>query len=445
MLFFIKKIWKLSWPIIIGQMSYVLMGIADNIMVGQVNAASVATVGVCNSIFFTVTIIGIGIFSILPPLISKSKAEEDYEKCGYLLNNGVLISLWLGLLLMCVTLFLSGNFEWFAQEESVNELAPAFLRMLGFSAIPMFVFLAAKQFTDGLGFTRESMALAMGAVVLNIILNYILIYGHCGFSPMGALGAGWATFISRIFMAAGILLFIFKSKKTMPYRPANLWLKNRLYHREILKDGIPSGFQYFFEIAAFSVANIFMGMINKEASAAHQIVISFAALTYLFVSGIGIGGSIMVSESLGEKNRHHAYLYGINSIRMAFVIEIITCVLFLVFQKTIPSLYIENEAVLNYAVPLMVIAALFQIPDGIQCVSLGVLRGIYDVRWPTVFTLLAYWGVALPLSYYLGFVAGWGAQGIWWGLTIGLITSALLLFFRFYYIARPEKSLLEEA
>lgn len=426
-------------------MSYVLMGIADNIMVGQVNAASVATVGVCNSIFFTVTIIGIGIFSILPPLISKSKAEEDYEKCGYLLNNGVLISLWLGLLLMCVTLFLSGNFKWFAQEESVNELAPAFLRMLGFSAIPMFVFLAAKQFTDGLGFTRESMALAMGAVVLNIILNYILIYGHCGFSPMGALGAGWATFISRIFMAAGILLFIFKSKKTMPYRPANLWLKNRIYHREILKDGIPSGFQYFFEIAAFSVANIFMGMINKEASAAHQIVISFAALTYLFVSGIGIGGSIMVSESLGEKNRHHAYLYGINSIRMAFVIEIITCVLFLVFQKTIPSLYIENEAVLHYAVPLMVIAALFQIPDGIQCVSLGVLRGIYDVRWPTVFTLLAYWGVALPLSYYLGFVAGWGAQGIWWGLTIGLITSALLLFFRFYYIARPEKSLLEEA
>ena len=171
--------------------------------------------------------------------------------------------------------------------------------------------------------------------------------------------------------------------------------------------------QYFFEIGAFAVANLFMGWMGKDVSAAYQIVISPAALTYLFVSGFGIGASILVSESLGENNKINAYKFGLNAIKMTLVFELITCTLFIVFHKVIPLAYIQDENVLQYAIPLMLIAGVFQIPDGIQCVCLGVLRGMYDVKIPTLFTLIAYWVVSLPLGYYLAFIKGYGAQGVW--------------------------------
>ena len=232
---FIKRIWNLSWPIILGQISYVLMGIADNIMVGRISSAAVAAVGFSNSVFFTVSIIGIGILSILPPLISKSKAKEELEKCGILLNNGLLIAFWIGAFFMVACYFLGMNFHWFKQDPAVNEIGGEFLKIIGFSSIPLFIFLAAKQFTDGLGFTKESMYIALAAVGLNILLNYIFIYGNFGCTAMGAVGAAWATFISRVAMAIGMIVFILKSRKTVIYRPVNFLKNNLIYHKEILK------------------------------------------------------------------------------------------------------------------------------------------------------------------------------------------------------------------
>ncbi len=434
---FVKKIWELSWPIILGQISYVLMGIADNIMVGKVSSAAVAAVGFSNTIFFTVSIIGVGIFSILPPLISKAKAEGENLRCGVLLNNGLLIALWMGAIFTLITWVLSVNFSWFKQDAAVTEIGIGFLNIIGFSAIPLFLFLAAKQFTDGLGFTKISMAIALSAVGLNIFLNYLLIYGNWGAPALGAQGAAWATLIARFAMAFGLLLYILRSKKTKPYCPPSFVSQNVIYHREILKDGVPSGLQYFFEIGAFAVANLFMGWMGKDISAAYQIVISPAALTYLFVSGFGIGASILVSESLGEHNAVSAYKFGLNAIKMTLIFELFTCSIFIVFHKLIPLAYIHDENVLKHAIPLMLIAGFFQIPDGIQCVSLGVLRGLYDVKIPTFITLFAYWVVSLPLGYYLAFVKGYGAPGVWWGLTIGLLTSAILLSGRFFQIAKP--------
>lgn len=437
---YIKRIWSLSWPIIFGQVSYVLMGIADNIMVGKVSAAAVAAVGFSNSVFFTVTIIGIGILSILPPMISKSKAENENEKCGALLNNGLLIAIWLGSIFMVITYFMASQFSLFKQDPAVSEIGKDFLKVIGFSAIPMFLFLAAKQFTDGLGLTKISMYIALGGVLLNIILNYFLIYGNGGFPELGALGAAWATFISRIMMAIVLLLYIQFHHKFKSYRLPTFFKKSTELHSEILKNGIPSGLQYFFEVGAFAVANLFMGWMGKDVSAAYQIVISPAALTYLFVSGFGIGASILVSESMGEHNKMNTYQYGLNALRMAFIFELFTCTLFITLYKVIPQAYIQDENVLRHAIPLMLIAGIFQIPDGIQCVCLGVLRGMYDIKIPTFFTLIAYWVISLPLGYYLAFERGLGASGVWWGLTIGLLCSAILLTSRFFYISKGAKS-----
>ncbi len=434
---FVKRIWNLSWPIILGQVSYVLMGIADNIMVGKISSAAVAAVGFSNTIFFTVSIIGIGILSIIPPLISKSKAENEDKKCGDLLNNAILIACWMGAIFMVVSYVLASHFSWFKQDPAVAAIGVEFLKVIGYSAIPLFIFLAAKQFTDGLGFTKESMYIALGAVLLNIVLNYIFIYGNFGAPALGALGAAWATFISRVAMAVGMLWFILKSKKTKKYRSLSFTKNNTLYHKEILKDGIPSGLQYFFEVGAFAVANLFMGWMGKDVSAAYQIVISPAALSYLFVSGFGIGASILVSESIGEHNKINAYRFGLNALKMTFVFELFTCAIFIIFHQAIPEAYLSDENVLRHAIPLMFIVGLFQIPDGIQCVCLGVLRGMYDIKIPTLFTLIAYWGVALPLGYFLAFSQGYGAPGVWWGLSIGLLSSAVLLTLRFFYIAKP--------
>lgn len=438
---YIKRIWNLSWPIILGQVSYVLMGIADNIMVGKVSAAAVAAVGFSNSIFFTVSIIGIGILSILPPMISKSKAEEENEKCGILLNNGLLIAVWLGAIFMFISYFMATHFYLFKQDSEVAEIGNEFLKIIGYSSIPLFLFLAAKQFTDGLGFTKISMFIALGGVLLNIILNYFLIYGNAGFPELGALGAAWATFISRVAMAIGLLFYIHNHKKLSPFRLTSFFRKNASLHSEILKNGFPSGLQYLFEVGAFAVANLFMGWMGKDVSAAYQIVISPAALTYLFVSGFGIGASILVSESMGEHNNTKSYRYGINALKLAFVFELFTCLLFISLHKIIPLAYIQDENVLKHAIPLMLIAGVFQIPDGIQCICLGVLRGMYDIKIPTLFTLIAYWVISLPLGYYLAFEKGFGASGVWWGLTIGLLSSAILLTSRFFYITKISRRL----
>lgn len=426
----------LSWPIIMGQLSYVIMGLADNLMVGKLGAKHIAAVGICNSIFFTITIIGIGVFTVVSPLVAQYNSKNHKRQCGDLLKNSIFIAIWLGLVLTVVMIWLAGNFYWFKQSDEVTELSVEFLTILAFSTVPMYVFIGAKQISDGLSHTRAGMVISLLAVGVNVLLNYILIYGNWGAPALGVNGAGYATLIARILMAIGLLVYIRYDAVFKEFLPEDWSIRNMKVQWEILKHGLPSGFQYVFEVAAFSGAAVMMGWLSTEALAAHQIAISLASLTYMFATGISAAAGITVGDAVGKKHYKSVFAFGRASLILGIGFEIIFCLVFLVSYKWLPSLYTSDPIVLKIAANLMIIAALFQISDGVQCISLGALRGMLDVKIPTIITLGAYWVIALPAGYLFAFVLNWGADGIWAALLLGLMFSSILLCLRFFNHAK---------
>ena len=276
------------------------------------------------------------------------------------------------------------------------------------------------------------MLITFGALILNIFLNWVFIYGHLGFEPMGLIGAGWATLIARIFMSLLVFWFIFKSK-TIGFTLESVFnTKFQInYFKPILKLGIPSGFQYFFEVAAFSGAAILAGMLGAIPQAAHQIAINVASLTFMFAVGIAVSGSIYVAENYAHNDIAGARKYGMSAIWLVVAIEVIFALLFVGFHQLIPPLYSTEREVLQIASVLILIAAVFQVVDGIQAVCLGVLRGLHDTQFPSFLTFIAYWIIGIPMSWYFAKHTNMGIYGIWWALTFSLFFISITTFWRF--------------
>jgi MATE family multidrug resistance protein len=291
--------------------------------------------------------------------------------------------------------------------------------------------MAIKQYSDGLSFTKPSAIITILALLLNIFLNWVLIYGHFGLPRLELLGAGIATCISRLAMAVSMYIYV---KKVHLYK-SFLHLKqhehDRKYLFQIFKIGLPSGFQYFFEVGAFAFAAIMIGWISEYAMAAHQVAINVASVTYMIATGISAGGSIAVGDALGRKNKKDLNEAGRAALIMGTIFMGFCALLMAAFAPYIIALYTTDPLVSGMAVNLLYIAALFQLSDGIQCVGLGVLRGIGDTKIPTIITIVAYWVIGIPIGYYLGFHFGWSLYGVWFALLIGLSFSAILLSTRF--------------
>jgi multidrug resistance protein, MATE family len=275
------------------------------------------------------------------------------------------------------------------------------------------------------------MRLTLIALLFNILLNHLLINGIL-FPKLGLIGAGIATLLARIGMAIGLFLYVRNLNFFKSYFSAEIINNNEPdLIKKILKIGIPSGFQGFFEVAVFAAAAIFIGQLGAVQLAAHQVAINPASVTYMMVTGISAAGGIRVGAHLGNINEMK--LSGSVAILLGLLFMVICCIIMLVFNKFIAGLYINDLEVLPLAGSLIIIAGFFQLSDGVQAVALGVLRGMADVNIPTLVTLIAYWGVGLPVGYYLAFIQKMGAIGIWIGLSSGLTASAILLTWRFYH------------
>jgi MATE family multidrug resistance protein len=281
------------------------------------------------------------------------------------------------------------------------------------------------------------MIITIGSNLLNVLLNYLMIFGHWGFPKMGFMGSCWASFISRVIMALSMFLYVYYNKHFKKY-----WLDFSFKNyssdltKKILTIGVPSGLQWVFEIGAFSFAIIMIGWISPQAQAAHQIAISLAAVTYMMASGLSAATSVRVGNQLGIKSTKGIRISAFSSFILVLVFMSIAAVFFIIFRNILPSLFNEDNEVISVAASLMIIAAFFQFSDGVQVVALGALRGVKDVKIPTIITLVAYWIIGLPMSYVLGFVLKLGVQGVWYGLSLGLLSAALLLFLRFNYISK---------
>jgi len=427
---------KLALPIIIGQLGIMLMGLADTIQVGRMKflaAESLGASGMAGSIFFTIAVVGLICMNIVSPMVSKAAAEGDLPECGNLLRASIRVALFLAVITIVILGIIGLNYDLFGQTAINKKLTLPFLALISASVIPIFIFSALKTLTDGLQKPRIAMTITLIALFLNILWNSILINGYGPIPALGLMGAGIATLMARIFMAASLAIYIFTRREFKPYLA-----KSHVHHtpwvleKTILKVGVPSGFQGFFEIATFGMAVVMMGWISITSQAAHIVAINMASLTYMAATGIAAAGGILVGEDIGNKSKPGIYVSGNAALFLSLVFMGICALVMFFGREFFVTSYTKEIAVVSIAVQLVIWGAIFQLFDGVQAVSLGLLRGLQDVKIPTLITIFSYWGVGIPLSYYLGILTGQGAEGIWIGLTASLICSSILLTWRFY-------------
>ncbi|TAH29554.1 MAG: MATE family efflux transporter [Cytophagales bacterium] len=431
----IFKALKLSYPIVIAQLGIIAMGVADTMMVGQIGATELAAASLGNGIHFLVVCIGIGLTSVISPMIAQANAQKNYTLVSKILGAGFYVSFILSSMILIAHTFLTYFIFSLGQEIEVAKFAQSYLYIVSLGVFPLVLFLAARNFTDGLSYTKIAMYVTFGGLLINIFLNWLLIFGNLGFPRWGLFGAGLATVITRILMMLSIFWYIFSQKKFKIYLSNfDFWRVDRLLVNKIYRLGFPAGLQYFFEIGCFSVAALMSGWLGKYPLASHQVVINLASVTYMVTTGIGTAGAILVAEGVGQKNKKYIFRSAMIVLILAALFMIFASVLFLIFQKFWVGLYSSDEKVLAIAMNLLLIACLFQLSDGIQCIGLSILKGIEDVKIPTMITLIAYWVIGLPSGYILGFNFNLGVYGIWYGLSLGLTFSAVFLTIRFFYL-----------
>jgi MATE family multidrug resistance protein len=433
---------RLAVPVMISQLGHPLVQMADSIVVGHfAGTIPLAAVSLANSIFVIAMVIGIGISYGITPLIAQHNGRNEFNECGQLLSNSLLINAITGILLFVSisfgTMHLIGHLD---QTPRVVEQARPYLFLLGISLIPLLIFNTFKQFAEGLGFTKQAMLISIWGNVLNICLGIIFVKGMFGIKPMGIRGVGYSTLIDRCTMAMVMGIYIFRSKNFRKYL-ADFTIKNieRFRSSKILKIGGPVAMQYIFEVSAFSGAAIMIGTISPIALAAHQVAISLAGLTYMAASGIAAASAIKSGNFFGAKKHQELRLSAISNYHIAVVFMSVTAIVFTLGNHLLPWMYTSDERVIVIAAHLLIIAAFFQLFDGTQVVGLGVLRGMGDVNIPTFITFIAYWVIGLPVGYLLGVTFHMGVSGVWYGLVLGLLTASILLFIRFQLISRKHQ------
>lgn len=435
----------LAGPVVISQLGHTLVQTVDSIIVGHyAGTISLAAVSLVHSVFMVVMVIGLGIAYGVTPLIAQEDGKSNYQECARLLSN----SFWLNLLTAILLFLLVYYGSMFAmyhvdQDPRVIETAKPYLLLLGLSILPLMLFQTFKQFAEGLGFTKQAMTITIWGNVLNLILAVILVKGMFGIAPMGVRGIGIATLIDRILMMVVMIWYVLKSKhfKAYIYHFSVRFIDLPKIYR-VVKIGIPVAMQYIFEIGAFAVAALMAGKIGAMEQAAHQTAITFAAMTYMMASGIASAATIKVGNSFGNQNYFRIQKFTRISYHIVIIFMVFFAVIFTLFNKHLPYIITNDPAVVALASQLLIIAGVFQLFDGTQVVGLGTLRGMGDVTIPTFITFFAYWIIGLPLAYVLGIQLNLGVKGIWYGLTLGLLTSSLLLYFRSQYIIKNQMKII---
>ncbi len=432
-----RKTLLLAYPVILSQLGHVMVGVVDTAMVGQIGSMQQAAVALSNSLYMLVLVFGLGVSYGITPLVAAADSRKDFSENGLLLKHSIIVNTVMGILLFILLVFISPVLHLFNQKKEVVDMAIPFLNVMMLGMIPLCFFSGFKQFTEGLSFTRVAMLITIGSNLLNVLLNYLMIFGHWGFAPMGMMGACWATFISRVVMAIGMFAYVYYNKHFKVYwKGFNKIKVTRKLVNKILAIGVPSGLQWVFEVGAFAFAVVMIGWISPKAQAAHQVALSVAATTYMMASGLSAAASVRVGNHLGIKNREGVRTAGFSAFVMVLVFMSLMAICFVVFRNQLPALFSNDTEVIGISSSLIVIAAFFQLSDGVQVVGLGALRGIKDVKIPTFITLLAYWIIGLPMSYVFGFTFHLGVQGVWYGLSLGLGIAAVLLFLRFNYVSK---------
>lgn len=441
-----KYNWKLAAPVMLGMLGHTLVSLVDNIMVGQLGTAELAAVSLGNSFMFIAMSIGIGFSTAITPLVAEADAEKDFAKGKSAFKHGLFLCTVMGVVLFIVVFFAKPLMYSMKQPVEVVELAIPYLDLVAFSLIPLIGFQAFKQFSDGLSFTKYPMYANVIANLINILLNYILIFGKFGFPEMGIIGAAYGTLISR-FIMVWYLWYILRTKKKSKDYVTNIkfFVLSKSMFKKIINLGIPSAMQMFFEVAIFTAAIWLSGILGKNPLAANQIALNMSSMAFMVASGLSVACMIRVANQKGFKNYTELRRIAFSFFFMGTLLAICFAIIFFVFNEQLPMLYLDlddaenfadNTEVIAIASKLLIAAAIFQISDTVQILVLGALRGLQDVKVPTIITFISYWLIGFPICWILGKEEVYGSFGIWIGLIVGLTITSILLSFRFNYLTK---------
>ncbi len=432
---------KLAAPVMMGMLGHTLVALVDNIMVGQLGTAELAAVSLGNSFMFIAMSLGIGFSTAITPLVAEADAENNFKNGKSAFKHGLFLCTTLGIILFLMILLAKPLMYLMKQPIEVVELAIPYLDLVAFSLIPLIVFQALKQFSDGLSMTRYPMYATLIANVVNVILNYILIFGKFGFPQMGIVGAAIGTLASRCIMVLFLWVLLRKKEKSTRYvTHIKIFVLESKMIKKIIELGFPSSLQMFFEVAIFTAAIWLSGILGKNPQAANQIALNLSSMTFMVAMGLSVAAMVRVGNQKGFQKFEDLRRIAISIFLLSFIIATVFALIFIVCNELLPMIYldiddtenlVDNTEVISIASKLLIIAALFQISDAIQVTVLGALRGLQDVKIPTVITFVAYWVIGFPISYYLGLHTEYKSSGIWIGLLAGLTASALLLYLRF--------------
>ncbi|MCI1187090.1 MATE family efflux transporter [Hymenobacter sp. DH14] len=429
----------LAYPVVLSQVGHILVGFVDSVLVGKLGTVPLAAVSLGVNSVNVIMILGIGLSMGSVPLVAAADGRRDSVDLARLLVSSVWLSALAGLALAGLGQLVPTLLHFLGQPPEVQALAAPWVRVISWSFLPLMLFQGFREFAEGLGLTRQAMWLSIGANVVNAALCYALIFGNWGAPALGMMGAAWATLISRWLMALLMGAYVLLAPRLAGVRAAiQNWLPDGPTLLRLFDLGAPIGVQMAFEVGAFALAAIMIGWLGAVPLAAHQVAINLASMTYMAASGIAAAATIRVGRLSGAGSRAEARLAGAAAYVLGFAFMGSMGLLFIVFRHHAPLLYSHDPAVVAQAGTLLLIAALFQVSDGLQVVGLGALRGLGDVKVPSVVALLAYWAVALPLGYWLGFGLRLGAPGVWTGLLVGLSIVAVVLIVRFRRETAPE-------
>nr|WP_299485999.1 MATE family efflux transporter [uncultured Allomuricauda sp.] len=437
---------RLAYPVILGMLGHTFVAFADNIMVGQLGTAELAAVSLGNSFVFIAMSLGIGFSTAITPLVAEADGAGSIANGKSALKHGLVLCTILGISLFGIILLCKPLMFHMEQPIEVVELAIPYLDLVAFSLVPLIIFQAFKQFSEGLSQTKYPMYATVLSNVLNIVINYLLIFGSFGFPKLGIVGAAIGTLVSRFVMVAHIWYLLKGKEKFQPYiTKFNFRRIEKKVMQKIISLGFPSALQMFFEVAIFTAAIWLSGVLGKNAQAANQIALNLSSMTFMVGMGLSVAAMIRVGNQKGLQNFKDLRRIAESIFFLTLLLEIVFAAIFLLGRHWLPTIYLDVDDIVNQmdnteviviAAKLLLVAAFFQISDGIQVVVLGALRGLQDVKIPTFITFIAYWLIGFPVSYYFGLFTDFKSTGIWMGLLLGLTASAVMLYIRFNYLTK---------
>ncbi len=430
-----KAVSKLGAPIITGQLAQMSMGFVDTIMAGNLSPNDLAAVAIGSSFVNPIFVFSIGLLMALNPIVAQHMGARRIDEIGRTVRH----ALYLAVVLAAISFMLIRQLDWAMQllgiEPAVQELSTGYMRAMSWGFLPIISYLVLRFFNEGLSVTKPTMWFALLGLVFNIIGNYVFMYGKLGFPKMGAVGTGWASALVAWIMFLGMLIFTLTNK---PYKRFELFSTVKKpdwkYIKEILSVGVPNGMSAFMEVSMFAMVALFMGMLGTTIVAGHQIAINIGSIIFMIPLGFSSAISVRVGTYIGKNDRENARLAGYAGIFLCVLIAIVMATVLVTIPELLVSIYTSDTQVIEIAVALLFMAAIFQVSDGLQVSGAGALRGLKDTTIPMIVNFIAYWVIGLPLGYLIGIYWNFGPSGLWVGLIAGLTVAAILHNVRFYQL-----------